>query len=152
MTRLRQSPLWSRWKAVAQRAGITKRIYGHLLRHSLITHMSDNGAPMVEIQRQSRHKDIKTLVGYIHPDEAKCRETYLGTVAGGNKGRNTVSLDLSTPETGVLSNQAQTLSNEQKLRLADEALLMGRISEETHKQLLDRISVESEPLRTTYIR
>ncbi|MFQ6060499.1 MAG: tyrosine-type recombinase/integrase [Thermoplasmata archaeon] len=76
-----------RLKSVAQKAGITKRCYGHLLRHSCITHMSDHGAQIAEIQRQSRHKDIKTLSSYIHPDDAKCREAYLRTVAGGPAGK-----------------------------------------------------------------
>lgn len=107
---------------------------------------------MVEIQRQSRHKDIKTLVGYIHPDETKCKETYLGTVAGGSRSRNTVTLDVSAPETDAPSTQAETLPSDMRRRLAEDALLTGRISEETYKHLLARIETDYEPQRTTYIR
>ena len=48
-------------KRAGAKAGITKRIYPHLFRASLITHMDENGAFMMEIKAQSRHKDIKTL-------------------------------------------------------------------------------------------
>jgi integrase/recombinase XerD len=62
------------------KAGITKRIYPHLFRASLITHMDENGASMMEIKAQSRHKDVKTLEIYIRHSEEHLKNVYLKTV------------------------------------------------------------------------
>lgn len=62
------------------KAGITKRIYPHLFRASLITHMDENGASMMEIKAQSRHKDVKTLEIYIRHSEEHLKDVYLKTV------------------------------------------------------------------------
>lgn len=48
------------------RAGITKRIYPHLLRHSLATHLLDKDINLRTIQDMLGHKDIKTTEFYTH--------------------------------------------------------------------------------------
>lgn len=67
-------------KKSGAKAGITKRIYPHLFRASLITHMDENGASMMEIKAQSRHKDVKTLEIYIRHSEEHIRNVYMNTV------------------------------------------------------------------------
>lgn len=78
--RMSRTPLTKLVKEWATKTGITKRVYPHIFRHSAISHMSDNGATIQEIQRQSRHKNIDSLMVYVHPSEAKVRDTYLKTV------------------------------------------------------------------------
>lgn len=50
-----------RWilKRIAKRAGITKSIYPHNLRHSFAMNMLENGAPMEAIQEFLGHDDVK---------------------------------------------------------------------------------------------
>ena len=58
-------------------AGITKRIYPHLIRISMITIMSENGCSLEEIRKQSRHSDYKVLIGYIRLSDEHTREAYM---------------------------------------------------------------------------
>lgn len=67
-------------KDAAAKAKINKRIYPHLFRASLITHMDENGASMMEIKAQSRHKDIKTLEIYIRHSDEHIKNVYMKTV------------------------------------------------------------------------
>lgn len=48
------------------RAGLTKRIHPHGLRHSLASDMADSGSSVFEIQRQLGHKSVATTDRYIH--------------------------------------------------------------------------------------
>jgi len=67
-------------KKAGAKAGVTKKIYPHLFRASLITHMDKNGASMMEIKAQSRHKDVKTLEIYIRHSDEHIRNVYMNTV------------------------------------------------------------------------
>jgi site-specific recombinase XerD len=51
---------------VAHRAGIGKRVYPHLLRHSLSVNMLIRGAHVVLLQRQLRHTLLETTMHYIN--------------------------------------------------------------------------------------
>ena len=55
---------------------ITKWIYPHMFRSSLITHMHQNGASAFHIQQQSRHKSLDVLKGYIRPGKEQRLKTY----------------------------------------------------------------------------
>lgn len=62
----------------AVKAKITKRVYPHLLRASMATIMHDKGATLPEIQAQTGHKSIDTLVKhYIQSSAKHNREAYL---------------------------------------------------------------------------
>ncbi len=52
-------------KQAAKKAGITKRVYPHLLRHAFATHLFQNDVKTEHIQRLLGHKDKKTTEGYI---------------------------------------------------------------------------------------
>lgn len=58
-------------KQAAKKAGITKRVYPHLLRHAFATHLFQNDVKTDHIQRLLGHKDKKTTECYIsiHNDE-----------------------------------------------------------------------------------
>ena len=53
-------------KAVAADAGIQRRVYPHIFRHSAATHMLDNGADIRQIQQLLDHKLLSTTQLYTH--------------------------------------------------------------------------------------
>ena len=57
--------LRKRVKVVARRAGIEKRVYPHLFRHSLATNLIKNGANIMSVQNQLRHENLNTTMVYI---------------------------------------------------------------------------------------
>lgn len=53
-------------KQLAEKAGINKRVYTHLLRHCAFTHMVENGTDINLIQRLAGHSSPKTTAIYTH--------------------------------------------------------------------------------------
>lgn len=68
-----ESIVSKRLKAAAQDAGITKRIYPHLLRHSFATHLIEQGTDLKIVKELMGHNNIKTTEMYVHiADTFKC--------------------------------------------------------------------------------
>lgn len=53
-------------KQLAQKAGIRKRIYPHLIRHCAFTHMVEAGVDIGRVQRLAGHSSPKTTEIYLH--------------------------------------------------------------------------------------
>ncbi|MCK4664095.1 MAG: tyrosine-type recombinase/integrase [Bacteroidales bacterium] len=53
-------------KDAAKRAGITKNVYPHILRHSIATHMLEEGTDITFIREFLGHNDLKTTMRYTH--------------------------------------------------------------------------------------
>jgi site-specific recombinase XerD len=58
--------VWDAIQSAAQRAGIQKRVYAHLLRHSYATHLVEAGADLRSIQMLLGHVRLEHTVIYLH--------------------------------------------------------------------------------------
>ena len=63
-------------KKAANKSGITKRIYPHILRHSFATHLIENGAPIRTVQQLLGHKNIATTEIYTHLSQSAALKSY----------------------------------------------------------------------------
>lgn len=63
-------------KRYAKRAGIRKNVSTHTLRHTLATNMLLNGADVTLVQKQLRHRDLKSTLIYLHITTEKQKELY----------------------------------------------------------------------------
>jgi integrase/recombinase XerD len=66
---------WGVIKRMAQRAGLTKRVTPHTLRHTFATHLLEGGADLRAVQEMLGHVDLATTQLYTHIDR-----DYLRTV------------------------------------------------------------------------
>lgn len=63
-------------KAAAAKAGITKNVYPHLLRHSFATHMLEGGANLRAVQILLGHASLETTEIYTHVHRSHLVEAY----------------------------------------------------------------------------
>jgi len=98
--------------ALAERAGLTRRVHFHALRHSCASAWARAGVPMPEIQAQLGHKSLQTT------------STYLAHVAPDQLGRTAerVANGIHKPE------PAGMVSREEVQRLIAEALRAAKLS------------------------
>ena len=74
--RLSRQGFWLILKAQAKRAGITKKITPHTLRHSFATHLLQGGAPLRHVQELLGHSSITTTQVYTHLTSEHVRTEY----------------------------------------------------------------------------
>jgi len=74
--KLTTARIWQIVKKHAQRAGLEKNVYPHLLRHSFATHLLSNGADLRIIQEMLGHADISTTQVYTHVDQQRLKAVH----------------------------------------------------------------------------
>lgn len=67
--------VWSACRDAAQRAGITKPVHPHTLRHCFATHLLEAGADLRTIQVLLGHRDLEETTIYLHLSQKHLGET-----------------------------------------------------------------------------
>ncbi len=75
-TGLSRKTIWKEIGLFARRAGITKKVSPHTMRHSFATHLLANGAPLRMIQEMLGHADIATTQIYTHVDQNRLKSVH----------------------------------------------------------------------------
>lgn len=75
--RLSRLVVWQIIKRLATKAGITKQLSPHTLRHSFATHLLENGADLRAVQELLGHANVVTTQLYTHVSKAHLKAAYM---------------------------------------------------------------------------
>jgi len=67
---------WGIIRQAATRAGLTKRVTPHTLRHTFATHLLEGGADLRAVQEMLGHADLSTTQLYTHVDREYLRTVH----------------------------------------------------------------------------
>jgi integrase/recombinase XerD len=74
--RLTTARVWQIVQETARLAGLRKKIWPHLLRHSFATHLLSHGADLRAIQEMLGHASLATTQVYTHVDQARLKQIH----------------------------------------------------------------------------
>ena len=73
---LTRARIWTIVREAAQRAGLDKKVFPHMLRHSFASHLLAGGADLRVIQEMLGHADISTTQIYTHVDKQRLAQIH----------------------------------------------------------------------------
>lgn len=74
--RLTTARVWQIVQDAAKLAGLTQKIWPHLLRHSFATHLLSHGADLRAIQEMLGHASLATTQVYTHVDQVRLKQIH----------------------------------------------------------------------------
>lgn len=73
---LTRMSIWNIVQKAAKEAGIKKKVYPHIFRHSFATHLLEGGADLRAVQEMLGHASILTTEIYTHVDRSLLHQTH----------------------------------------------------------------------------
>jgi integrase len=119
-----------RMRGIAAKAGLTRRVHPHMLRHMRLTELGTDGTNPFVVMRFAGHKNLQTTMGYVNLDEQEVQRTI--------QGRAIVKVDIE-PEAEV--------DPAELLRRLAVRLAKGEIDAEAYNAARQAIAAPLEVLR-----
>lgn len=76
--RLNRTAIWRIMKQIAGKAGVSRNLSPHTLRHSFATHLIERGADLRSVQELLGHSSVVTTQLYTHVSRSHLKQAYQG--------------------------------------------------------------------------